>query len=419
MKQTVFAAEISTSETERQTSLVIKLSLVRICNSVLLIFLVSSYSDMLSLTLVNKISSLLILDIVLGPTLRLLDLYNLVMRYCVAKKAATQASMNTHFNGTYWNLAERYTDVTKTFFLCLFYSAISPSSYGLAFVAIGVNYFVDKYLLLQRWRVPPNFDATMSNANRYFQYLAILSHSCIALYFYRNWPFECSDAQLSAVGRSACESSLREPLISSTYSVPNADLLGSKNFGFYVAVLCLMIVCIIIIFYYFCCKVCIKTCDQCFNCIKDKIVVDNEVSISTKEFLDIEHPDWYYPRFHNMIEANSPQLMSDVFVQYYHDQLIADRKNHGPQAKWRWPAQLTYQEKGHHCDSMGVNAFQSSLMVEHKIFYRRDEEARTSTIVDGVHQHASAQGINLGFTNPNKTGTGQPRSAQGILASAF
>ena len=95
-----------------------------------------------------------------------------------------------HFNGTYWNLAERYTDVTKTFFLCFFYSAIAPSGYLLAFVAIFVNYFVDKYLLLQRWRVPPKFDATMSNANRYFQYLAILSHACIALFFFRNWPFE-------------------------------------------------------------------------------------------------------------------------------------------------------------------------------------------------------------------------------------
>lgn len=77
MKQTVFAAEISSSETERQTSLVIKLSLVRICNSVLLIFLVSAYTDMLTLSLVSKISSLLILDIVLGPVLRMLDIYNL------------------------------------------------------------------------------------------------------------------------------------------------------------------------------------------------------------------------------------------------------------------------------------------------------------------------------------------------------
>ena len=61
---------------------------------------------------------------------------NMVSCCCVAKNARTQPAMNAHFNGTYWNLAERYTDVTKTFFLAIFYAAIAPSGYLLAFTAI-------------------------------------------------------------------------------------------------------------------------------------------------------------------------------------------------------------------------------------------------------------------------------------------
>ena len=170
---------------------------------------------------------------------------------------ARDAKQNTHFNGTYWNLAERYTDVTKTFFLAIFYAAIAPSGYLLAFAAIFVNYFVDKYLLLRRWRTPPKFDSAISDANRYFQYLAILSHACIALYFYRNWPFECNTIPVNNP----------DPAIASEYrsekalctAKQNKNMIDQMVFLFfiqnaptwYIPVLVLMILSIMIICYYF------------------------------------------------------------------------------------------------------------------------------------------------------------------------
>ncbi len=289
MKQTVFAVEITASETEKQTSLVIKLTAVRICNAVLITFLVTEYDQMLSLSLASKISSLLVLDIVFGPTLRILDIYNLIMRYVVAKKARTQAKMNTAFNGTYWLLAERYTDVTKTFFLCCFYSAIVPSGYMLAFLAVSVNYFVDKYLLLRRWRIPPMFDATISNANRYFQYLAVLAHACVALYFYRNWPFECNVFTEDPAEQELCLDSREKPLFPSGYTRRS---ISNTNWPFYLATLILMIITVCVIAYYFFFKVVARCCNKLFNCVTDKQEVDvtDQVTAGDIRFTQLEHP---------------------------------------------------------------------------------------------------------------------------------
>jgi hypothetical protein len=420
MKVTVFSAEISCSETERQTSLVVKLSLVRICNSVLLIFLVSAYQDMLSLSLVSKISSLLMLDVAFSPMLRLLDFYNVIMRYCVAKKAATQASMNSAFNGTYWNLAERYTDVTKTFFLCFFYSAICPSGYLLAFSAIFVNYFVDKYLLLRRWRVPPNFNSTISNANRYFQYLAVLSHACIAMYFYRNWPFECS-VIVDPSEKELCEKQSSNSLILQGFSKRlDSTFSSEENRVFYIIILCLMIICALVIFYYFCFKVCITACDKCFNCLHEKLIQHNgqdTEEVSEKHFLDLKSPDWYFPRFPSCLEANSPALLSDYLVKY---QQIAEKaeqtRTNDVDSKWRWPGQQTYPTTA--CNQLGKNCFQSSLMIEHEIFAEAEIESQNNSIPGHMIQNPNFStgiptGPTVGLYNSNQN------QNVGVLANAL
>ena len=40
--------------------------------------------------------------------------------------------MNRGFNGTFWNLAERYTDQMKKVFFCFFYAWVCPSGFGIS-----------------------------------------------------------------------------------------------------------------------------------------------------------------------------------------------------------------------------------------------------------------------------------------------
>jgi hypothetical protein len=392
MKQFVFRLEINTSETEKQTSLVIKLTLVRICNAVLITFLVTNYNEMLSLSLVSKISSLLVLDITVGPTLRLIGIYNLVMRYCVAKKARTQPAMNAHFNGTYWNLAERYTDVTKTFFLAIFYAAIAPSGYLLAFTAIFVNYFVDKYLLLRRWRIPPKFNSTISDANRYFQYLAILSHACIALYFYRNWPFQCNTipttTDVLANEKTLCSANQGRNMLSGGFS---RFEVNENQLIWYIPVLVLMIVTIIIIFYYFCFKQCLSCFNSLFKCKKKELEdthAKGDIEKVDEAFTSQEHPDWYYPRISGTIEAGTPQQMSNLLIRYMIEK-DAEAKKEG-RAGWKWPGQMSEHMPGDKTHALnGTNLFQSSLMIEHKIFHHNV----------GMAKIVGAQQPNVGAVN--------------------
>ena len=52
-----------------------------------------------------------------------------------------------YFGGTEWNLAERYTDMTKTLFVSLFYASVLPAGLFVSCVAFVVNYWVDKVVL--------------------------------------------------------------------------------------------------------------------------------------------------------------------------------------------------------------------------------------------------------------------------------
>ena len=121
---------------------------------------------------------------------RLLDVYNLVMRYGMGKRAADQQALNRLFGGTYWRLAERYTDVSKTLFVCLFYASIVPSGYAIVAVCFLITYFTDKYLLLRRWKEPPQYGDAMTKRNRLMCLFGVLSHICVTYYFFSQLAFQ-------------------------------------------------------------------------------------------------------------------------------------------------------------------------------------------------------------------------------------
>lgn len=46
------------------------------------------------------------------------------------------------FQGTPYNLGERYTDLTKVLFLCFFYSALYPTSFFFGTAILLIQYYV-------------------------------------------------------------------------------------------------------------------------------------------------------------------------------------------------------------------------------------------------------------------------------------
>ncbi|CAN0055539.1 unnamed protein product, partial [Hapterophycus canaliculatus] len=108
------------------------------------------------------ISSTFLVLTYLTPPARFAQVADVIGRKFFAPKQKTQAEMNVFFQGAPWNLAERYTDMIKTVFVGLFYSAIVPTGLIVTAVAMIMLYWVDKYSLLRQWKRPPVRGKTIS-----------------------------------------------------------------------------------------------------------------------------------------------------------------------------------------------------------------------------------------------------------------
>lgn len=63
-------------------------------------------------------------------------------KHLLAPRARTQEQMNHFFQGTYYNLGERYTDLTKILFLVFVYSPLFPAAFFFGSAILFVQYYV-------------------------------------------------------------------------------------------------------------------------------------------------------------------------------------------------------------------------------------------------------------------------------------
>jgi hypothetical protein len=122
-------------------------------------------------------------------------------RHFLGPRAATQDAMNLNFQGTEYELAERYTDMTKILFLCLWYSSIFPSSFYLCAFSLGIKYFVDKFCLMRTWKKAPQLGTKISKfSRRYFFTFAIAVMAVISSYYWSGFPFDnlCQNGSINS-----------------------------------------------------------------------------------------------------------------------------------------------------------------------------------------------------------------------------
>jgi len=172
----------------RQTSLLLKLVFLRWTTTGFIGFIFRS--ETLSEDFVGKIWSILLADALTTPLIRLFDPVNRLKMRFWAGKASSQEKMNSYFTGTGWFLAERYTDMTKTIFVSLFYNALFPAGLFVTCLAFFVSYWVDKYCLFRLWKQPPAMDGTLAAAARFQISLVFLLHCAVTFHFFSGWPFD-------------------------------------------------------------------------------------------------------------------------------------------------------------------------------------------------------------------------------------
>ena len=180
-------------QSDFQQSVLTKLVAARMVNTAVLLYLVTPYKDQMSGETLGQVFAILLADCFTTPVLRLLNVPDWIKRYVIAPRARTQAQMNAFFRGAQWNLAERYTDMIKTMFVGLFYSALLPQGLFITAFSMLTTYWVDKYSLLRLWKRPPSYDASLAIQSRHLIMLVIWVHLIMTRVFFANWPYQNPD----------------------------------------------------------------------------------------------------------------------------------------------------------------------------------------------------------------------------------
>ena len=112
------STEAHAGEGEKQTSLYFKIALFRWMNTSVVISIVTPFTDSLSIDgLIPQVYALFFAEIVTVSALQLADPMGHINRHILAPRAATRDAMNLKFQGTEFELAERYVRLGSFRFL--------------------------------------------------------------------------------------------------------------------------------------------------------------------------------------------------------------------------------------------------------------------------------------------------------------
>jgi len=185
--------EAHASEGDKQRSLYTKIAFFRWVNTAIVITITTPFTSVLRASggVIPKVYALFFADLVTTNAIQLADPVGHFQKHFLAPRAATQDDMNIKFRGTDFELAERYTNMTKILFLCLWYCAIYPGAFFMCAFALFINYFVDRFSLMRTWSRQPQLGTPISEVSRkYFFSLAILAMAIISSYFWASFPFD-------------------------------------------------------------------------------------------------------------------------------------------------------------------------------------------------------------------------------------
>jgi hypothetical protein len=175
--------ETHKSETDKQTSMYMKIVLFRWTTTAIIYFIVTPFYDTLDGEkegIIFRIEYLFISDIIVTNLIALIDPVGHVQRHYLAPRAKTQDAMNIMFEGLPYELAERYSDMTKILFLCLFYSSIFPFSFFMCAISLSLKYWVDKWNLMRTWKRAPALGPVITKISRQYFYLIAVGFMAVS-----------------------------------------------------------------------------------------------------------------------------------------------------------------------------------------------------------------------------------------------
>ncbi|KAE9322509.1 hypothetical protein PF008_g17572 [Phytophthora fragariae] len=201
-----------------QLSTLNKLLLFRGFNGAVVLYLLMDFTDVLSQENLLQIQALLIANLITAPVIQLISPFEKFYRWYYGPKSKTQRKLNSYYSGAYWKLAERYTQITKSVGIALFFKSLLPTGLLITGLSLLVNYWVDKYCLLRKWKTPPRYDGLLARASRYHLLIVVLVSLIMMGHWYNGWPFDRYTQRAVEAARKKTETRY-DPLINTLHIV--------------------------------------------------------------------------------------------------------------------------------------------------------------------------------------------------------
>lgn len=181
-------------EDDRQRSLYIKVTLFRWVNTAITAKFAVPSTHTLGAgknDLIVAITGIVLAEIYLAPLISILDIMGNLSKHYYAPRATVIEQLFICFKGTYYNLADKYTDITKIVFVCYYYCALNPLLLFMGSLALIVRYISDKFCLLRIWGDVPYIGSQIAQFSRqYFLSFAIVAGTVVSAYDWALFSFD-------------------------------------------------------------------------------------------------------------------------------------------------------------------------------------------------------------------------------------
>lgn len=163
----------------------------RLCLSTVFIYFLTDQKEFLNK---SKISTLFFTQLSISFTasiIGLFDWHGKLKRHILGPLFSyVQSDLNCFYSGTTLSLAEKYTQITKIMLVCLIYSFIVPISLFIGSLAFITLYFIDRYLILRKYRQSVMYNADIGNRFHKQAIGCLAFHMFVTCRFIYSWPMD-------------------------------------------------------------------------------------------------------------------------------------------------------------------------------------------------------------------------------------
>jgi len=187
------------SEGDKQASRYFKITASMWVFTALVTAAVTPFTDTVSNSsdsILYALYAIFIFELIRGPVTQCFDVAGNLQRHLLGPRVANRLMLMGLFQGTAYELSERYTNMTSVLFLTFYYATIFPAGYFFAALTLAVHYWTDKYSLLRIWSPAPKIGTKLSVFCRSFIVVTLLVLAILSGYYVAGFPFD-----------NACESS--------------------------------------------------------------------------------------------------------------------------------------------------------------------------------------------------------------------